>query len=353
MRKENTVSRIGLYSKAIMLLTLAGMVITGAGCGNPPVKPVAQESPKPALKIATFTWPGHGPFYVAKEKGFFKEAGIDVELSRIDGVSERRAAIQAGRVDAIATGLEEVVILRANGVDLKAVLETDQSNGADGLVAKKTIQQIGDLKGKTVAYEEGSPSHIFLTQVLKRAGLTTKDVEPKYMSPEDAGAAFTSGKVDAAVTWEPWLTKAKEMTDSHLLISTAEEPGLIAAVLAVRADTLKNRREDWVAVLRAWFKAVDFCKNRPDEANQIMANVFELPSADIAKMLQKDLIAGEKENRAYFGEVDGQGMAYQFHKAISAEWQAGGLIKAIEPSGNAIDPIPLRQIHEATPLSPK
>jgi len=303
-----------------------------------------KEIVKTPLKIATFTWPGHGPFYIARDKGFFAEENVNVELSRIDAVAERRAAIGAGRIDAIATGLEEVIILQANGVNLKAILETDQSNGADGLVAKKNIQQIKDLKGKTVAYEEGSPSHIFLMQVLKKTGLTTKDIVPKFMSPAEAGAAFTSDKVDAAVTWEPWLSKSKEKTDSHLLISSAEEPGLIAAVLAVRSESIANRRSDWLSVLRAWFRAVDFLKSNPEDAKKIMAKVFEIPVQDLSTMLQTDLIAGNQENLSYFGKEDSNGLIYNFHHAISNEWLVVALIKKIDLPENAIDPTLLRDI---------
>jgi NitT/TauT family transport system substrate-binding protein len=321
---------------SVIVMLIVVVLLAFIGCG--------EKKAKEPLKIATFTWPGHGPFYVAREKGFFAEENVEVVLSRIDAAAERRAAIGAGRIDAIATGLEEVIILRDKGVDLKAVLETDQSNGADGLVAKKNIQETKDLKGKIVAYEEGSPSHIFLTQVLKKAGLTTKDIIPKYMSPAEAGAAFTSDKVDAAVTWEPWLTKSKEKTDSHLLISSAEEPGLIAAVLAVRNESLEKRRSEWLAVLRAWFKAVEFCKKNPDEAHKIMSNVYELPIPDVAAMLQTDLIAGTQENITYFGKEEENGVIYGFQRAISEEWLAVGLIQQIEQPDKAIDPTLLRNI---------
>ena len=327
-----------------------GLMLIGCRPSSP-ARPVGTPNRPPQsaapLRIATFTWTGHGPFYVAQEKGFFRDHGVKVALSRMDGTSERRAAIGAGRIDAIATGLEEAVILRANGVNLKAILETDQSSGADGLVAKRTIKTVRDLRGKTVAYGEGTPSHIFLTQVLKKAGLTTKDIVSKYMSPEEAGAAFTSSKVDAAVTWEPWLTKAKDKSNSHLLISTAQEPGLIAAVLAVRADSLSSRRADWVGVLRAWFKAVSFGQQHPKEAQQIMSKTFGLPVADIAAMLQTDVIAGEKENLAYFGRVK-EGSVYGIHRAISDEWLATGLIKQPEAAEKAIDASLLREIWKAT-----
>lgn len=304
----------------------------------------AQQSTQ-ELKIATFTWPGHGPFYVAEQLGFFEDAGVKVKLLRMDSAPERRAALAAGRIDGAATTLDEVILINNNVENkLKVVFETDQSNGADGVVAKKDIKTIADLKGKRVAFQGGVASQIFLMQVLKKAELTLKDVVWIHMSPEEAGAAFTSGKVDAAVTWEPWLSKANAMSDGHILISTAEVPGLIAAVLTVREINLQKNNKAWRAVTKAWFRAVKFCRDNPEKAHKIMAKVFELPVPDIKAMLMVDTIAGEKENLAYFGKKGTEGQIYEIYKAISANWKELGMIDKVLPPQEIIYPDFVREI---------
>ncbi|MFS9598974.1 ABC transporter substrate-binding protein, partial [Klebsiella variicola] len=64
-----------------------------------------------------------------------------------------------------------------------------------------------DLKGKSVAYGQGTVMEFFLSVVLGKAGLSLKDVETVNMTGGDAGSAFSTGQVDAAVTWDPYLSK--------------------------------------------------------------------------------------------------------------------------------------------------
>ena len=164
--------------------------------------------PKP-LKIALNIWPGYGAFFIAKDKGFYKDAGVDVAIEIIQGDPEREAALVSGKTDGIGMTIDNLVLLRDKGIPVKAIYKYDGSNGADGILAKKEITSVADLRGKNVGWAPGTTSHFLLTQVLKDAGLTTKDLVHAAMSSDDAGAAFAAGRLDAAVTWEPCLSKAK------------------------------------------------------------------------------------------------------------------------------------------------
>ena len=84
---------------------------------------------------------------------------------------------------------------------------SNESLGADGIVANKDIQSMADLRGKAVGFAERTVSQFFLNLLLKRAGLSQADIEHIEMSADDAGNAFLMQEVDAAVTWEPWLSQ--------------------------------------------------------------------------------------------------------------------------------------------------
>ena len=170
---------------------------------------------KGPLRIGLVTWLGYGPFYIAQEKGYFKENNVDVQLEKIEGDVERRAAIASGNLDAIALTLDSMIVLRSNGIPLKTVMAIDASNGGDGLVAIQSINSVEDLKGHEIAFPSGLPSHFFLYSVLKEHGMKMSDIKPIVMDADQAGAAFASGKIDAAVTWEPWLSKAREVGRGH------------------------------------------------------------------------------------------------------------------------------------------
>ncbi len=223
------------------------------------------------LTIAHSTWVGYGPLFIAREKGFFKEEGIDVELVVMEDVKTRMPALAAGRIDVAATTVDTVLGFYKPERPLTYLFALDDSRGGDGVIVKKEIGSIADLKGKTVAFTEGSVSQFFLGVLLKEAGLSLSDIEPQNMTAGDAGAAFVAGRVDAAVTWEPWLTRGKATEHGKRLIDSSSQPGLITDILVTTETTLEARRSDLEAVYRAWVKAVDWQKANEKEADAIMA----------------------------------------------------------------------------------
>jgi NitT/TauT family transport system substrate-binding protein len=93
----------------------------------------------------------------------------------------------------------------------------------------------------------------------------------------DAGPAFISGNVDAAVLWEPSLTKALQEGKGKLLFSSKDTPGLIPDLLVFREDVTKKRPDDVKKIINAWFDALDYWKANPDESLKIMAKAAETP----------------------------------------------------------------------------
>ena len=151
--------------------------------------------------------------YLAKEKGFFQKQGVDVEIVVIESPADRRAAFAADKIQGLATTVDTHVMTAAaeNPIPVKQVLALDDSHGGDGIVAKKEIKTIKDLKGKTVAAQLGAgASYFWLNYVLAQNGMKLADLKAVDMKAGDAGSAFVAGKVDAAVTWEPWLSRAKD-----------------------------------------------------------------------------------------------------------------------------------------------
>ena len=89
------------------------------------------------------------------------------------------------------------------------MLPLDESRGGDGILATKDIRSIADLKGKSVAVLRGSLQQFYLGVLLKEAGLSEADIEVVDLPLDNAAEAFMMQEVDAAVTYEPWLTLAR------------------------------------------------------------------------------------------------------------------------------------------------
>jgi NitT/TauT family transport system substrate-binding protein len=133
-----------------------------------------------------------------------------------------------------------MILYLKTGKEYQYVLALDDSNGGDGIVARKEITSVKGLKGKKVAFAEGSVSQFFLNVLLREAGLKQSDVVSVNMKPGDAGAAFVAERVDAAVPGSA-PDQGKKTPFGHLLIDSSKTPGLITDVLIFRTDVIQAR----------------------------------------------------------------------------------------------------------------
>ena len=232
---------------------------------------VAGSAAAEPLKVAHSTWVGYGPLYIAKEKGLFDAEGLEVELIVMEDPKVRFPALAAGQIDVAVSTVDTVLNYLSDQQGYRYLFAIDDSKGGDGIVANKDIETLADLKGKSVAYAEGSVSQFYLGVLLKEAGLSFADVETMNMTAGDAGAAFVAERVDAAVTWEPWLTRGQQAPHGHLLVYSSTSPGLITDIALTTPEKLEARAEDMKALYRAWVKAVEFQKANEKEADEIMA----------------------------------------------------------------------------------
>jgi NitT/TauT family transport system substrate-binding protein len=315
-----------MHTSRFSQILLLVLTVVASGCGGGAGRTAGAGSDgRKTFNVATLTWVGYGPLYLAKEKGFFK--GIDVSLRKIEDTAARRAALTTGDVQGSVDIVDSFANAFAAGVPARVVLRVDDSMGGDGIVVKKEITRVGDLKGRTVAYPPGQPSHFLLLTLLDEAGLTIKDVQSCPMEADQAGAAFFAGGVDAAVTWEPWLTKASKMTNARVLFTSREAPGLIVDVFTVRADYLEKNPEVVQAFLRGWFAAVDYWRANPEESDRIMAKALGLDPKDFKHMISGIRYADLEGNRAFFSrDSDGESPFTKLMGRANRIWSREGLI---------------------------
>jgi len=273
--------------------------------------PAAAAEP---LRIRYSVWVGSGPLFLAQQKGYFEAEGVEVHLIRLEDPRESFLALGAGTFDGIVSTIDTMIPHLRTGTELQYVLALDDSAGGDGIVARREIRSIPDLRGKKVAVQEGSVSQFFLNVLLREAGLSEKDVRVVNMKHGDAGAAFVAGKVDAAVTWEPWLSEGKATPHGHLLVDSSRTPGLITDVLIFRREVIEKRPKEIHGVVDAWHKAVAYRERRPDEANEIMARAVGDWLRD--PRLFADLLTGvrfysQSGNARFFGTPANPGALYR------------------------------------------
>lgn len=305
-----------------------------------------KTEPKPTtntLRIGLNSWIGNGLYFVAQEKGFFTKEGLTVTITNFTDGAIGKQLIASGQIDGISMSPETLVVFKDAGIDVKAVAMTDTSIGADGIVATKDIKTISDLKGKKVAYEEGSPSHFFLSYLLDQQGLSTKDIISVNVIAPDAGASFVAGKVDAAVTWEPWLSKVSEVPGGHQLANSKSQP-ILPALTIFRTQTITQQPQNIKKMLRALFAARDYIAQYPDESYGIIAKNFNISKQDVVDQIPTFKWFGYQENTKQF--TSGDYSAPALTQKAADLWLKLGLIKIKINSTDLIDTSILTNLYQ-------
>lgn len=286
--------------------------------------------PHAPLRVGIATWPGFAPGFIASEKHMFQD--LTVEFSILDDFTARQNAFASGKTDLTIYTLDSLAFDAGHGVTGKAFMMLDQSNGADAIVAKASIHDAKDMKGRKVAYTRGSPSQYFLIEYLKKHGMSTADIQRVEVDdPGRAGEAFISGSVDVAVTWEPNITQIVSAGKGHVVESTRTTPGLIVDVMVVRNDVLGKRRDDLQRFVAGWLRAVDYVKSSPTDAYSIMARNLKIPEKEFPQMASGLLYADMVQNRKIFLPAD-RSKALEIVGEANQVWLQEKLIsKAVDP----------------------
>lgn len=312
---------IRLLLSALLLLGLTTWLIVTVGCEK------KAASPSATYRIGLGPWVGFGPFYLAKDKGFFDEAGVKVDLIVLTGLAERNSALKSGRIDGLAAPVDYFVLSAGNHLETTIVMAVDESSGGDGIVANNSIQKIQDLRGKRVAFQRGLPSEFFLRALLEQNNIPINSLKTVDMETAQGGAAFISKQVDAAVLWEPWLSKAAEEGKGHILASTSQYHDLIVDVLAFNKSVVSSSPQDAQKIVNALLKAIDYWKQHPDDADKIMAPYFQVDAAKYAAILSGAKFCDLARNQAYFGTGQTPGPVFDVGRRASAIWQDAHVIE--------------------------
>jgi NitT/TauT family transport system substrate-binding protein len=284
------------------------------------------------ILIAMSNWIGYAPLYLAQEKGFYKAKGIDVEVKIIEKVADRRAALAAGHIQGMCTTADAHVITAANDIPIKMVLALDESYGGDGIVAVDSIKTVQDLKGKNVAGHKGGATLFWINYVLTQNNMKLSDINMIDMTAGDAASAFVAGKVDAAITWEPHLSRAAREGKGHILLDSKKTPGVIVDALAFRPDFIEKNKDAVKKIVEAWFEALEYHKKNPEDANAIMAK-FTKDTPELYKQhIEGVRFYGPQENKAYFGTPDKPGELYRVvERALDLWMETKQIPKRVDP----------------------
>lgn len=291
-------------------------------------------TPEPGpIKMGIEPWLGYGQWHIAAKKGLFKEAGLDdVEIINFNTDADINAALAAGQLQAGNIATHTAMNFIAAGLPLKIVALLDVSKTADAIISDGSVTDIKGLKGKQVAYEEGTTSDILLNYALASEGMSIADIEKIPMPASDAGAALIAGQVPVAVTYEPYLTLAGQQDPKvKMIYSAGEKPGLISDVFVVQEDFLKERPGAAAALLRAWDAALADYKADTPGGRAIIAEAVGAKPEELATAFDGVVYYSIDENKT---ELEGPFAQEVVPEVEAAAKQAGILTGDVDLSGS-------------------
>lgn len=260
-----------------------------------------------SLKIGYSDWPGWVAWEVGIEKQWFKEAGVDVEFEWFDYVASMDA-FAAGQLQGVGMTNGDALVTGATGARSVMILVNDYSDGNDMVIGGPGIASVKDLKGKKIGVEIGFVSHLLLLDALKNNGMTEADVELVNVPTNETPQVLSSGQVDAIVAWQPNSGMAlKLVPGSKAIYTSADQPGLIYDLLAVSPESLAANREDWMKVLKVWYRIVDYINDPKTNADavKIMASRVGVPPAEYKSFVAGTKILTLKEGLSHMEKGDG------------------------------------------------
>lgn len=215
-----------------------------------------------------------------------EKLGVSVEWTEFPGGPQLLEALNVGALDFGTAGEAPPVFAQAAGAPLVYVGVEPPSPAGEAILvpADSAIHATADLRGKRVALNKGSNVHFLLVQALKAASLTPADIEPVYLAPADARAAFESGAVDAWVIWDPFFAAAQAATGARVLVDARGLAPNRQFFLATR-DLVTNRPDVLKVVLGQITDSDTWAEAHQDEVARLLAPSLNLPEPVIRTAL--------------------------------------------------------------------
>nr|WP_231946097.1 ABC transporter substrate-binding protein [Acetobacter ghanensis] len=308
MRLVNTFYEIRITGVLMSLSSFLRKGLLASVCAAVSVTTASAAS----LKIGYSDWPGWVAWQVAIDKGWLKEAKVDADFQWFD-YSASLDAFAAHKLDAVMATNGDALMTGANGHKGVMILATDYSDGNDMVVAQPGITNMQELKGKSIAVEEGLVDHLLLLKGLEKSGLSEKDVNLVNTKTNETPQVLASGQVAAIVAWQPNSGQALHAVPGSKPVFTSHEvPGLIYDTIVVDPQSLHDNRDQWQRLVGVWDHIVTYIndpKTQPD-ALRIMAARTGVTPAAYKRFLKGTHLLTISDDKAVFVKQSGLGSLY-------------------------------------------
>jgi len=282
------------YKKLSILPLLALLIVGGTGCGNSAKSTAASQAGSASaeqslipIKFGADSSTFSISFQVAKEKGFFKNHGIDAEVSTFSyGIDTLNAAL-TGQVD-VGIAMDFAALSRFSSGDLKILSFVQQGKAERGqFVAVDGINSPQELKGKSIGVQKGTVGEYILTKYLDKLNIKQDEVTKQgFSSNAEVLAALSRGDIKGAFFSGVVLDKALKVEGAKVIGTQADIPFAARGFIVIKDKVLTEKPEVAGNILLALDDAVKWIKANPEAAAELEANALKAPKDGIAKDLR-------------------------------------------------------------------
>jgi NitT/TauT family transport system substrate-binding protein len=259
---------------------LASLMLVGALTATMAFQAQAQEV---KLALGMSGWTGFAPLTLADKAGLFKKHGLQVDLKMIPQ-KDRHLALASNAIQCAATTVETHVAWNTNGVPIVQIFQLDKSFGADGIAVRGNVNNFADLKGKTIGVDAPGTAPFFgLAWMLSKNGMSMKDVKLTTLSPQAAAQSFVAGQIDAAMTYEPYLSTVRSNPQAGKILATTLDYPMVMDTLGCSPDWLKANPKAAQGLANAYFDALELIKTDAAKSNDIMGAAVKQTGEAFAK----------------------------------------------------------------------
>jgi ABC-type nitrate/sulfonate/bicarbonate transport system substrate-binding protein/ActR/RegA family two-component response regulator len=285
---QNVLVGLGIVVAIVLAIAAARCSSTSPPIANSP-RDASSPVPTMHLVIAEGTQPVAAPVYVAYEKHFWKDLGLDVELVSFTSGRLCLDAVLGGKADAGTMAETPIMHAGFQGAPMYVVAGIHRSQKNTKVIASrgKGIAKSVDLKGHKVGVSIGTNGEFFMDQFLKRIAMTRKDLQVVNIRPEDMAPSLIRGDVDACFTWEPHVQNAKKQLGDAAVIFGNDGVYTETYNIVTTQNFAKSKTKELSLLLQGLAKAIDYIHENPDDSIGIVSRRIGM-DANLLKAIWPD-----------------------------------------------------------------
>ncbi|WP_404420465.1 ABC transporter substrate-binding protein [Nibricoccus sp. IMCC34717] len=298
--------------------------LTDAKAANAPV-------PTRELTIAMDLWPGYYPLIAAHEAGLDKKHGLSLKFAFPQDTHRMIADFAGGRYDGVCAALGDMILAHQRDPDIRMILCTDESAGADQIIGSSKLADPRELVGRRISTNLGGFGELLVRRFLQANGVPPQKVSLVNADAADCVNLLKQGRIDAAHTWEPYASEGRAIGYT-LLFSSKETPGLILDGLMVHARQITDDREKYRALIQSWIDGLEWWKaNREEGDTRIRAHIRAAGLPDRAISFEGIVLHDAMANKRLFASDAPGGLDASAREFIGFFLERGSLSSAVDP----------------------